>query len=132
MNLDRLFDAASLAPRLAGRGLVAAYRYTLSPLVGFDCRHLPTCSQYADEALARHGLWAGGWMTFGRLCRCHPFGTSGLDFVPATTPARARWFLPWRYGRWLWRQRDDQSGDEPDKHAPSPRSTPLRAPGASD
>jgi putative membrane protein insertion efficiency factor len=100
MQLDRLFDAASRAPRNAGRGLIKAYQYSLSPLIGYQCRHLPTCSHYADEALARFGLWAGGWMTLGRLCRCHPFGTSGLDFVPADAPPRARWFLPWRYARW--------------------------------
>jgi len=88
------------APRLAGRALVKVYRYTLSPLVGFHCRHLPTCSEYADTALARFGLWAGVWMTLARLCRCHPFGTSGLDFVPAALPPHARWYLPWRYGRW--------------------------------
>jgi putative membrane protein insertion efficiency factor len=91
------------APRLFGRGLVQAYRYTLSPLVGFHCRHLPTCSEYADEALSRFGLWAGGWMTLARLCRCHPLGTSGLDFVPDVLPPGARWFLPWRYGRWTSR-----------------------------
>jgi hypothetical protein len=88
------------APRRAGRGLIAIYRYALSPLIGFHCRHLPTCSEYGDEALQRHGLWAGGWMTLGRLCRCHPYGTSGLDFVPAKPPQRARWYLPWRYARW--------------------------------
>ncbi len=88
------------APRLAGRGLIAGYYYTLSPLIGLQCRHLPTCSAYADEALDRHGLWAGGWMTLARLCRCHPYGTSGLDFVPPSPPVRARWYLPWRYGRW--------------------------------
>ena len=103
MNLN-LFgaagDAASKAPRQAGRALIAAYRYTLSPLIGMDCRHLPTCSQYGDEALDRFGLWAGGWMTLGRLCRCHPYGTSGLDFVPKALPARAHWFAPWRYARW--------------------------------
>ena len=64
------------APRLAGRGLVKIYRYTLSPLVGFHCRHLPTCSEYADEALDRYGLWAGSWMTLARVLRCHPWGTS--------------------------------------------------------
>ena len=58
------------------------YRYTLSPLVGFECRHLPTCSDYADQALDRFGLWAGGWMTLARLLRCQPWGTAGLDFVP--------------------------------------------------
>lgn len=87
-------------PRLAGRGAIAVYRYTLSPLIGFHCRHLPTCSAYGDEALERFGLWAGGWMTLARLCRCHPFGTRGLDFVPPALPANARWYLPWRYGVW--------------------------------
>jgi putative membrane protein insertion efficiency factor len=95
-----LLDRISRAPRLAGRGLILAYRYSFSALVGFDCRHLPTCSSYAEEAIGRFGLWAGGWMTFARLCRCHPFGTSGLDFVPSAPPPSARWFLPWRYGRW--------------------------------
>jgi uncharacterized protein len=87
-------------PRQVGRALVKGYRYTLSPLIGFHCRHLPTCSEYAEEALARHGLWAGGWMTLARLLRCHPYGTSGLDFVPRDTPAHAAWFLPWRYAKW--------------------------------
>jgi len=87
-------------PRLAGQGLVALYRLTLSPLLGPRCRHLPTCSDYADEAIGRFGLWAGGWMALARILRCHPWGTSGLDFVPAELPARAHWFLPWRYGRW--------------------------------
>ena len=80
------------APRQAARGLVRLYRYTFSPLIGFHCRHLPTCSEYADEALSRHGLWAGGWMTLARLCRCHPLGTSGLDFVPTSLPTRCRWY----------------------------------------
>jgi putative membrane protein insertion efficiency factor len=88
------------APSLAARGLIKLYRHTLSALVGFHCRHLPTCSQYADEAIARFGLWAGGWMTLARLCRCQPFGTSGLDVVPEAPAPEARWFLPWRYGRW--------------------------------
>jgi putative membrane protein insertion efficiency factor len=92
--------AIANAPRAFGRVLIKVYRLTLSPLIGFHCRHLPTCSEYGDEALARHGLWAGGWMTLARLLRCHPFGTSGLDFVPRELPERARWYLPWRYGRW--------------------------------
>jgi uncharacterized protein len=120
MNIGGLLDATRHAPRLAGRGLIRAYRLTLSPLVGFHCRHLPTCSEYADEALARFGLWAGGWMTLARLLRCHPLGTSGLDFVPAAVPARARWYLPWRYG--LWRTAnvtpaDNAAGDRPPSRA---------------
>ena len=100
MSLDALFETSRRAPRLAGRGLVKAYRYTLSPLVGFHCRHLPTCSGYADQALERYGLWAGGWMTLARLLRCQPFGTAGLDFVAESLPAKARWYFPWRYARW--------------------------------
>ena len=87
-------------PRQAARLLVKLYRITLSPLVGFHCRHEPTCSHYADEALGRFGLWAGGWMTLARLLRCHPWGTSGLDEVPPERPSRAHWYVPWRYGRW--------------------------------
>ncbi len=87
-------------PGLAGRGLVAIYRNTLSPLLGPRCRHMPSCSEYADESIARFGLWAGGWMALARITRCQPWGTSGLDFVPEALPAAARWWLPWRYGRW--------------------------------
>ena len=87
-------------PRLAGRGLITLYRVTLAPLIGPRCRHLPTCSDYADEAITRFGLWPGGWMALARVLRCHPLGTAGLDFVPETLPAGARWFRPWRYGRW--------------------------------
>ena len=94
------FDGIGRIPRLLGRALIAGYRLALAPLIGLDCRHLPTCSAYGDEALARFGLWAGGWMTLARLCRCHPFGTRGLDFVPLALPAAARWYTPWRYGRW--------------------------------
>ena len=87
-------------PSLLARGLINVYRHGFSALTGFNCRHLPTCSDYAEEAVGRFGLWAGGWMTLARLCRCHPFGTRGLDFVATVLPDGARWYLPWRYGRW--------------------------------
>jgi putative membrane protein insertion efficiency factor len=87
-------------PRIAGHALVTVYRYTLSPLIGPRCRHLPSCSDYADQAIARFGLWAGGWMALARILRCQPFGTHGLDFVPARLPETAHWYTPWRYGRW--------------------------------
>ena len=100
IRLHGILGAIGRGPRQAARALITAYRYTFSALIGFHCRHLPTCSSYADEAIGRFGLWAGGWMTLGRLCRCHPFGTSGLDLVPACLPANAHWYLPWRYGLW--------------------------------
>jgi putative membrane protein insertion efficiency factor len=99
-QLKETLTRVKRTPRRAARALITAYRYTLSALVGFECRHLPTCSAYADEAIDRFGLWAGGWMTLARLGRCHPLGTSGLDFVPSELPSDARWYLPWRYGLW--------------------------------
>ncbi|MGA7611210.1 MAG: membrane protein insertion efficiency factor YidD [Xanthobacteraceae bacterium] len=100
MRSHRLHEPIGDIPRRIGRGMVFLYRVTLSPLIGIHCRHVPTCSQYSDAALDRFGLWAGGWMTLGRLCRCHPLGTSGLDLVPEAVPPAARWYLPWRYARW--------------------------------
>ena len=105
---DALLAAAAKSPGFAGRGLIRLYRYTLSAVIGRECRHLPTCSEYGDEALARHGLWAGGWMMLARILRCHPWGTSGLDFVPDELPANARWYLPWRYA--LWRSVNEHAG----------------------
>ena len=96
----RLWLNVARVPRLCGRALVKLYRVTLSPLIGFHCRYLPTCSDYADQALERHGLWAGSWMTLARLLRCQPWGTSGIDNVPMMRPPGARWYLPWRFGRW--------------------------------
>lgn len=87
---------ARQAARLAIRG----YQLGLSGLAGRTCRHLPTCSDYAAEAIDRHGVWAGGWMGLARICRCGPGGTSGLDFVCQEVPPNAVWFAPWRYGRW--------------------------------
>lgn len=73
----------ALASR-ALRGLIRLYQVTLSPLVGNRCRFYPTCSQYADEAIAVHGPLRGSWLAAKRLCRCHPFCEGGLDPVPGT------------------------------------------------
>jgi len=87
-------------PRLAGRAIIIFYRYTVLALIGPRCRHLPSCSEYAEEAILRFGLWAGAWMAAARILRCQPWGTSGLDFVPAQLPKNAHWWAPWRYARW--------------------------------
>ena len=91
-----MLKPARRAAHLAIRG----YQLTLSSLVGRQCRHLPSCSDYADEAIQQHGLWAGGWMGFARICRCGPLGTSGLDLVPPTLPPESGWYKPWTFGRW--------------------------------
>lgn len=62
--------------------LVAAYRYGISPLLPVACRFLPTCSEYAQEAVTRHGALKGGGLALRRLCRCHPWGGRGHDPVP--------------------------------------------------
>lgn len=61
---------------------VHAYRLLISPWLGNNCRYDPTCSAYALEALAKHGAGRGGWLALRRICRCHPWGGSGVDDVP--------------------------------------------------
>lgn len=61
---------------------VLFYRYFISPLLPSSCRFYPTCSAYALEALEKHGVLGGGWLTLRRILRCHPFGGCGCDPVP--------------------------------------------------
>ena len=67
------------------RGTVRAYQLFLSPLLGCNCRLVPSCSQYAIEALTRFGAVKGSWLSLRRLMRCHPWGGSGYDPVPRGT-----------------------------------------------
>ncbi|MDD3836967.1 MAG: membrane protein insertion efficiency factor YidD [Phenylobacterium sp.] len=64
------------------RGALRAYKLTLSPLIGRQCRFLPTCSEYAAEALINHGPWRGSYLAARRLCRCNPWGGAGYDPPP--------------------------------------------------
>ena len=65
----------------AALGLIRAYQLLVSPLLGAHCRFAPSCSAYAAEAIARHGLLAGSWRALRRLGRCHPFNPGGFDPV---------------------------------------------------
>ncbi|MGH6919010.1 MAG: membrane protein insertion efficiency factor YidD [Geminicoccaceae bacterium] len=69
---------------------ILLYRYLLSPWIAPRCRFLPTCSEYALEALARHGPFGGTWLTLRRIVRCHPWGGFGYDPVPSPEARRAR------------------------------------------
>ena len=84
------------------RGIIRIYQLCLSPFCAGSCRYLPTCSEYAREAIAVHGALRGGWLGLRRLLRCHPWGGHGYDPVPpracdahdhdhsdAATPSRA-------------------------------------------
>jgi len=74
--------------RLALRAL-RLYKVLISPLFAGSCRYLPSCSDYAAEAIERHGVAAGIRLGARRLCRCNPFGGSGHDPVPGSNPWRA-------------------------------------------
>ena len=64
------------------RGALRAYKLTLSPLIGRQCRFVPSCSEYAAAVLVSHGPGRGGVLAIRRLCRCNPWGGSGYDPPP--------------------------------------------------
>jgi putative membrane protein insertion efficiency factor len=61
---------------------VVLYQWTLRPILGANCRYLPSCSDYAREALKTHGAVGGTLLAAHRICRCHPWGGFGFDPVP--------------------------------------------------
>ena len=76
-------------PGVVARALIASlrgYQLTLSALIGRRCRYLPTCSEYAMEAITRHGVGRGLRLGAKRVCRCHPWGGDGFDPVPEDWP----------------------------------------------
>lgn len=82
--LQRLVSSTLSLPLLA---LIWVYRLFLSPLLGANCRHLPTCSEYTQDALRLHGPLRGGYYAVKRMARCHPWATPAFDPVP---PAGSR------------------------------------------
>ena len=70
-----------VAPKIVLLWLLRGYKRALSPLFLPSCRYVPTCSEYAMEAVERYGAVRGGWMAFARILRCHPFSRSGYDPV---------------------------------------------------
>jgi hypothetical protein len=62
--------------------LIRFYQVAISPYTPATCRFSPTCSSYSLEALKVHGLLKGGWLSIKRICKCHPWGSSGYDPVP--------------------------------------------------
>ena len=62
--------------------LIRAYQYALRPMLGANCRFFPSCSEYAQEAVTRHGALKGSWLATRRILRCHPYHPGGYDPVP--------------------------------------------------
>jgi putative membrane protein insertion efficiency factor len=62
--------------------MLRAYQYAIRPLIGANCRFFPSCSDYAREAVERHGATKGAWLAARRIARCHPYHPGGYDPVP--------------------------------------------------
>jgi len=62
--------------------LLRGYQYAIRPALGANCRFYPSCSDYAREALERHGVARGSWLALKRILRCHPYHPGGYDPVP--------------------------------------------------
>lgn len=86
------------AAKAIAKAPVYAYRYSFKAFVGQNCRHWPTCSDYAIQAIDKNGAWRGLWLMVSRIRRCGPGGTSGVDPVPDIRDHHHA-FAPWRYGR---------------------------------
>jgi uncharacterized protein len=75
----------SVSQRMA-LGLLRGYKIAFSPMFAGSCRFVPSCSEYASEAVTRFGVLRGVWLAAARLARCHPLGPHGLDPVPDRAP----------------------------------------------
>jgi hypothetical protein len=64
------------------RGAVRAYRWFVRPVLPQSCRFYPSCSEYAEQAIERHGAMRGSWLAARRVCRCGPWRPGGYDPVP--------------------------------------------------
>lgn len=79
--------------------VIEAYRLLVSPVfyaLGVRCRHEPSCSCYAIDAITAQGLWRGSWLALGRIARCRPGGTHGYDPAPDKI-IRAPWWKIWAF-----------------------------------
>lgn len=74
-------------PQIVVLQLLRAYKWAISPMLPPACRYVPTCSEYAMEAVERYGAFRGGWMALLRVLRCHPFVRGGYDPVVQHTNA---------------------------------------------
>jgi len=77
-----IFTLLSKAVALIPIAMVKIYQVAISPFFPSSCRYTPTCSSYAIDALKKHGIFKGLWLSVKRISRCHPWGGHGYDPVP--------------------------------------------------
>ncbi|TVQ05027.1 MAG: membrane protein insertion efficiency factor YidD [Balneolaceae bacterium] len=82
LHLRSITDALSRFFSVLLIGIIRFYQFAISPLLGSNCRHMPTCSNYMLEAIKIWGPLKGSWLGLKRIGKCHPWGTSGYDPVP--------------------------------------------------
>ena len=80
--MKQMTRKASTLLRVCLTGLIQLYQFCLSPLLGTNCRHLPSCSHYAKDALNMHGPLRGSYFALKRILRCHPWAEPMVDPVP--------------------------------------------------
>ena len=80
---------------------IKCYQWFISPLLGQNCRHEPTCSNYAIEAIQEWGTLKGIYLGTKRICKCHPWGTSGYDPIPKKRKTNDKKSI--KYYRCNWR-----------------------------
>lgn len=74
--------------------LLRGYKWAISPMLPPSCRYVPTCSEYAMEAVERYGVWRGSWMAVARVLRCHPWAKGGHDPVGRDGDLKGRAWRP--------------------------------------
>ena len=82
--MKQMTRTASTLLRVCLTGFIQLYQFCLSPLLGTNCRHLPSCSHYAKDALKMHGPLRGSYFALKRILRCHPWAEPMVDPVPST------------------------------------------------
>ena len=81
--MNWMMQTVSTLVRVCLTGLIQLYQFCLSPLLGANCRHLPSCSHYAKDALNMHGPLRGSYFALKRILRCHPWAEPMFDPVPS-------------------------------------------------
>ena len=90
MSLSRIPDVRLSGGQRVMLWLLTAYKVVLSQMFAGSCRFVPSCSEYARDAVIEHGAVKGAWLAARRLARCHPAGSFGVDPVPPRAPRPSR------------------------------------------